>query len=311
MQHTTAVRLLGFVVLTVIANSVAHAEEAWRELAPGVTYLSRTAATQRVYAVRVDLDAPGVSLVATRRGDRGRTVSSFAALEGALVAVNGDFFESDFATEGLAMGHGEMWSGSSDGTKWGFVALGDGRAEISLPPVVGAAEAWMTGIVGGYPLLVDDGAVAAATACDTSFCRRNPRTAVGLADGGRALLLVVVDGREGEAVGMSLAELAALLVELGAERALNLDGGGSSAMFVGGAIVNVPSDGHERRVANHLGVRVVPAPDAALPSAPDAAPAVELVVDDGDVGGGCTVGRASPASALLVCAWLLARRSLA
>ena len=71
---------------------------------------------------------------------------------------------------------------------------------------------------------------------------RHPRTAIGeRADG--SLVLVTVDGRAPErSVGMSLPELTSLLLELGAVSALNLDGGGSTAMVIGGRLVNTPSD---------------------------------------------------------------------
>lgn len=80
-------------------------------------------------------------------------------------------------------------------------------------------------------------------------------------DGGR-LFYVVVDGRQpGYSAGMTLRELAAFLRELGADEALNLDGGGSSAMVVPDlrgdsavTIVNRPSDKTERRVANGVAV---------------------------------------------------------
>ncbi len=71
---------------------------------------------------------------------------------------------------------------------------------------------------------------------------RHPRTAIAArADG--TLLLVTVDGRAPRhSVGMSLGELTDLLLELGAVSALNLDGGGSTAMVLGGRLVNTPSD---------------------------------------------------------------------
>lgn len=81
---------------------------------------------------------------------------------------------------------------------------------------------------------------------------RAPRTALGVtADGG--LLLVTVDGRQGNlAVGMTLEELARLMLELGAKEAMNLDGGGSTTMVVQGRVVNTPSAGTERAVGNAL-----------------------------------------------------------
>jgi exopolysaccharide biosynthesis protein len=65
---------------------------------------------------------------------------------------------------------------------------------------------------------------------------------VGFRADGR-VLLVTVDGRQPElSVGMTIAELAALLIELGAVEAANMDGGGSTTMAVRGKVVNSPSD---------------------------------------------------------------------
>lgn len=118
--------------------------------------------------------------------------------------------------------------------------------------------------VGGFPMLVVDSVPAPAldSAHTQSLGRaRHPRTAVGVGEGGRRLLLVVVDGRqEGYSAGMTLPELAQLMLALGAREALNLDGGGSSAMAVRGVdgmarVVNRPSDaGGERAVANALAI---------------------------------------------------------
>lgn len=87
----------------------------------------------------------------------------------------------------------------------------------------------------------------------------HPRTAVGIdADGGKVLILVI-DGRQSFSRGYTMVELANMMVALGAENALNLDGGGSSTMVghtVTGqfGVLNSPSDGGERLVPNGLGV---------------------------------------------------------
>lgn len=112
--------------------------------------------------------------------------------------------------------------------------------------------------VGGMPILVQDGQIVAET-CSSSFCRRNPRTAIGWTANGR-VLLVVIDGRRPRwSVGASLGELARIMQELGAVQSLNLDGGGSSVMWVDGEVVNKPSDGQQRRVTT--AVLVLPGPD--------------------------------------------------
>ena len=93
---------------------------------------------------------------------------------------------------------------------------------------------------------------------------RHPRTAAGVcADG--SVILVTIDGRQPSlSRGMSLLELAETLKRLGAIEAVNLDGGGSTAMAVRGDLVNSPSDAAERPVADML---VVDPPQVAPSSA--------------------------------------------
>ena len=90
----------------------------------------------------------------------------------------------------------------------------------------------------------------------------HPRTAVGLNQNGRSLILAVVDGRE-FSEGMNFPELADLMLSFGAYTAMSLDGGGSSTMVIEGRdgvprILNTLIDegvpGRERAVANHLGI---------------------------------------------------------
>jgi len=72
--------------------------------------------------------------------------------------------------------------------------------------------------------------------------RRNPRTLAGITPEGN-LLLVAVDGKQpGCSVEASFEESALIMQALGAEEAVNLDGGGSTTMTVGEDLVNRPSD---------------------------------------------------------------------
>ena len=82
---------------------------------------------------------------------------------------------------------------------------------------------------------------------------RAPRTAIARTKQGN-ILLVVVDGRQQKSIGMTLTEMAILMQELGAEDAMNLDGGGSSEMVVGNEVMNRPSDGRERSVGAALAI---------------------------------------------------------
>lgn len=118
--------------------------------------------------------------------------------------------------------------------------------------------------VNGGPTLIDDGEIvlaypaegwSPAPIADTDryafynawLVRRNPRTAAGIREDG-SLLLVVVDGRNPEhSIGASIPEMAGLMQHLGAVDAINLDGGGSSAMVVEGELVSTPSDASGER----------------------------------------------------------------
>lgn len=87
----------------------------------------------------------------------------------------------------------------------------------------------------------------------------HPRTAIGIdRDQGRILLLVI-DGRQRFSRGYTLVELARMLRSLGAEDALNLDGGGSSTMVGAGQsgevkVLNSPSDGQQRHIPDGIAV---------------------------------------------------------
>jgi len=71
---------------------------------------------------------------------------------------------------------------------------------------------------------------------------RYPRAALGLS--GRQLIAAVCDGRADDEAGLTMAELAEAMIGLGAEQAINLDGGGSASLVVGGSLVNIPREEH-------------------------------------------------------------------
>ncbi|MFI9383078.1 phosphodiester glycosidase family protein [Kutzneria sp. NPDC052558] len=114
-------------------------------------------------------------------------------------------------------------------------------------------------LLSGATQLVKDGAVY-TDPTGTPPSGVNPETAVGLSKDGRHAFLVTLDGRTGEttALGVTPAQVAGYLVQLGAYSALLLDGGGSTEMIgrkPGGtkaSVLNTPSDGKERAVANGL-----------------------------------------------------------
>jgi exopolysaccharide biosynthesis protein len=247
--------------------------EDWETIVPGIEHRHIVREGVDAHAVRVDLDAACVAIVATAATDRGVTVSEFARRVGAVVAINGDYFDPALDPIGLAMGDGEVWAvGDERVRRQEVVGVGGRRVEIfPRAEPLRTPAAWMTGAVSGWPMVVEDCTpVAKLPGSDFFTHAPHPRTAVGLSADRRRLLLLVADGRRVEASGPTLPELAALMVEVGACTALNLDGGGSSALWVRDRIVNQPSDLVERPVANHLAV--VPAADCESPGGNDARP---------------------------------------
>jgi len=248
------VQCLSIALLLVAAPAGASG---WERVAAGVEYRRVQGGGTDAHVVRVDLDARALEVVASAARERGLTVSEFARARGAVVAVNGDYFDSALDPFGLAMGDGAVWAqGRQQARRQEVVGVGPQRVRI-FPRAEPLREPkrWMTGAVSGWPMVVEDCAPVATLPGSDHFTRApHPRTAVGLSRDRRELLLVVADGRREGVAGLTLPQLATLMVEVGACTALNLDGGGSSALWLRDRIVNRPSDGFERKVANHLGV---------------------------------------------------------
>lgn len=96
-------------------------------------------------------------------------------------------------------------------------------------------------IISGGPYLLKDNQIFIDMTAQKlqSIGGRNPRTAIGYTEDNN-LVLVAVDGREGSSVGLTLVELAKLMKTLGCTNAINLDGGGSTVMYIKGQIANHP-----------------------------------------------------------------------
>jgi exopolysaccharide biosynthesis protein len=125
---------------------------------------------------------------------------------------------------------------------------GSVRLSLKISPLeTDQKEEWQkaTNIIGGGPQLIKDSRVEITNTAEKILpafvSDLHPRTAIAKLKSGE-LLLVTVDGRQTASVGMSLTMLADLLIEFGATDAINLDGGGSTAMVIRNKLVNKPSD---------------------------------------------------------------------
>ena len=170
---------------------------------------------------------------------------------------------------------------------YGFAAPMNYSYNQSSPlpaPAAGNGEA-LDGLlvgIGGGPTLVKNGAVHVTYdeeifwGSGVGLDNGDPRSAVGYTED-QHVILFVVDGRQSISQGLGLNELAANLVSLGCVEAMNLDGGGSTGLSIGGDYVNHPSE--NRSVPSILAV--VHSDSVQIPETP----ANEIIIDTGDLGG--------------------------
>ena len=220
-----------------------------------------------IHVLEIDLAHPQVALVVTPkephegRAYRAQTTTEFVARHALRAAVNGGFFDP---FRGGSPGGEDYYPRSGDPVDGVPGPKPNGTVCIAKPARVtvelgercaGAVDHALT----AGPMLLAGGAMQSWTLKQA----RHPRTAFGISADRRRAWMVVVDGRQPPwSVGATLEEMAAIFRRLGASDAVNLDGGGSTAMVVsdgaGPRVVNSPIHsgvpGRERPVANHLGV---------------------------------------------------------
>ncbi|MEV7826354.1 phosphodiester glycosidase family protein [Microbacterium enclense] len=188
-----------------------------------------------------------------------QTTSEIAAANGAVFAINGDYY--GFRSTGIEIRNGVIYR--DEGARQGLAFYTGGHMEVYDETQTTAAELLASGVwntLSFGPAIVDNGEVVDgidSVEVDTNVGNHSiqgdqPRTAVGVIDDNH-LVFVVVDGRqEGYSEGVTLPELADIMLSLGATTAYNLDGGGSSTMYFNGQVVNSPSNGGERGTSDIL-----------------------------------------------------------
>ena len=195
------------------------------------------------------------SVRATAYAERRGTPQTWANRVGAQVAINADFF--DFPgwslVNGRARGDGEDWPNQFHEARsyWQFGLFNAGLVEdANIPP---PATPWALDIVGGHNILIRDGVGQGPSFDgDAVIVTAHRRTAVGLSKDKRTLFLFATD-HSIDGNGM-IGELVPMQQEAGAPPiwwATNMDGGGSSQLYVAGYGQIITSG---RQVNNHLGV---------------------------------------------------------
>ena len=170
------------------------------------------------------------------------SIGEMAALNNALLAVNGDYYGN--TEEGVVIRNGVIYRANPtdcdvcvlyyDGT---MKVMPGSSFSVEEAVADGAWQAWTFG-----PALLDGSGETISTFSSTGrIISANPRTAIGYYEPGH-YCLVVADGR-GESSGITLPELSRLFHDLGCTAAYNLDGGNSSVMVWEGEVINNPSGG--------------------------------------------------------------------
>lgn len=241
------------------AGATAGVTDRWTTLVPGIRHLHRqTTEPLSAHVLVVDLRAPGVVVEVTPYAQRWLKPSQYGRASGAVATVNGGFWSVfDQQAEGLVMHGGTRWPRASDDEFYGFFGIDKkGRGIISVPSAVVRKVGHLREAISGRQLILAGGRVTRKAHCSDGCRYRQPRTAVGVSADGHTVYLAVVDGRRAHSRGISLANLARLLAGLGAQRVINLDGGGSAAMYLATkkGLVSHPADRREREVLNHIGV---------------------------------------------------------
>src|SRR5262249_42904651 len=194
---------------------------------------------------------------------------------GALVVINSNFCASSTGPScGLLIGFGAVAMNSyfdpdpancRDSIGFGFM---DGATEAfdSSKLLKGPAPNGLTEVATGKPFLVHGG-MKNTTPIGKFGESQAPRTVLGISKDKKTAYMVVTQGYgvpNGAPGYRTDGVLVDIMASLGAWDATNLDGGGSSALWIGaeGGIQNKPSDGSERRVCAHLGVVAAPPPPA-------------------------------------------------
>lgn len=257
---------------------------------------------QAVRCVKIDLNDPDIHLFSTAKASNYSvesretltlTVPNFLRQNLLQIACDANYYNaspggSDPSSEGVSCDvFGlQMSGGAVVSPQTSADTVGDSRFAavlfatnnqptmifVNRPPGTNTAGIY-TAVTGYYPIVsngVNIGAAAAASYPDSSIHQTQPRTAYGLTQDNRYLLLMTIDGRQpGYSDGALDTETAYWMIQFGAWNAINMDGGGSTAMYMADSAGNpvglnhssyLSAYGHERYVGSHFGIQAKPLP---------------------------------------------------
>jgi exopolysaccharide biosynthesis protein len=243
----------------------------------GIKLTHRTETSPRaldIWVAQIDLTAPGIHFGVTDANGSlpeettRQTTRAFVTQERAQLGINASFFSVNTGAyannSGLVASAGDVYSPMSD---YHAMNISAANAVTFMRPVNQGGGVWtpspnaaLWNAVAGNQRLLNNGANAAV------YNGIAARTAAGVTQNGKTLILFTVDGGDSDtSAGMSTIEVADMLQDdYGAYNALNLDGGGSTTMVLANPVARVlgnPSAGSERAVGTNLAVFASPLPE--------------------------------------------------
>lgn len=255
-----------------VSDSLAIVSAQWKIESPQKGIIHKYVSIPRLYQVPqsislIEID-PGAGLkVGVAVSDKMRETSRMASEQGAIAAINGSYFDMKRGNSVCFLKVGRQVVDTTTLGEFarrvtGAVSIRKGKMKIiSWNRQIEKQYKGKKGIVlASGPLMLKDGRYYDWSLCEKDFIRtKHPRSAVALTKDGK-ILFITVDGRfPKHAGGVSIPELAHLIRILGGKDAINLDGGGSTTLWLSGApdngIVNYPCD---NKRFDHRGERTVP-----------------------------------------------------
>ena len=253
------------------ADSVAIVSANWETMTTDNHFIHKRASLPNLYkgAQYINL----VEIPSTKKLHFGiaisemKKTSALAQENEALAAINGSFYNMQKGNSVCYLQVGKEVIDTTETREFEIRATGAvyvHKNKLKIMP-------WSPEIEAGYrqkkgtilvsgPLMMEDGETCSWEMCDSSFiATKHPRSAIFITKDKRTFFITVDGRRKGNAIGVSIPELAHLIRILGGDDALNLDGGGSTTLWMEGApdngVLNSPSDNGK---FDHRGERKIP-----------------------------------------------------
>jgi len=215
-----------------------------------VNLTEKTVNETQVYVADITLSSSDYLKTALAQNSYGTNVTaktSVTATENnAILAVNGDYYGAN--SSGYVIRNGVVYRDSvrEDASNGDLAIYKDGSFKIIYEDQVSADQLVQDGVVNLLvfgPSLVENGEISVDTNTEVGQAMSsNPRTAIGIIDENH-YIIIVSDGRTSESKGLSLYQMAEVMISYGVKTAYNLDGGGSSTLYFNGQVINKPTTG--------------------------------------------------------------------